>query len=173
MEAMAVTRRIVATALVAAFSAGCRTQPATPDTRIRDIRREIQGLTDLKRYDDARAVKADNADEETIKREMIRDVVNPAEIKDISERLSGKVAVLVSASQFDEARDIVWEPIPGRVPVRGNIARTLRFLTIMAKSAGLSAGPGAASGVFQELGLGIPWFGRPSQIRKGCAILGA
>lgn len=107
---------MAAIALMSVVVTGCGSNPAR-------VRREMQHYTDLKEYDNARAVKAKHnpggipqTKEEAVKEEMTRDVVNPAEIKDITETLTRKVSGHLAKNEFDAARDVVWTPIPGRVP---------------------------------------------------------
>lgn len=109
-------RALIIAAGAAVIFAGCASAPDR-------VRREMQAYTDKRQYDAARAVKAKHnpggipqTDEEAVKEEMIRDVVNPAEIKDITSRLQSQVAGFVRESKFDAARDVVWSPIPDRVP---------------------------------------------------------
>lgn len=107
---------VSATALLALFAAGCASEPDR-------IRREMQMLTNQRRFDDARAVKVKHnpggipkTEEETVKEEMIRDVVNPKQIEFLEGQLKGSVEKFVQNREFDNARDAVWKPIPNLVP---------------------------------------------------------
>ena len=101
--------KIAGILLLSAFAGGC----VSPTDRIRS---EIKGLTDRGEFSKARSVKAEKADERSAKEEMIRNVVNPAETRFVTNSISEKVTALVKARQFDEARDLLWKPGPDLVP---------------------------------------------------------
>lgn len=91
--------------------AGCASM--NPD----QIRREMQNLTDAKKFDAARAVQVKSnpgglimSEEEKAKEQMIREVVNPAEIQYWRTEDTRKVNEFVSARNFNAARDLLWTP---------------------------------------------------------------
>ena len=95
--------KIAGILLLSAFAGGC----VSPTDRIRS---EIKGLTDRGEFSKARSVKTEKADERSAKEEMIRNVVNPAETRFVTNSISEKVTELVKARRFDEARDLLWKP---------------------------------------------------------------
>lgn len=101
--------KIAGILLLSAFAGGC----VSPTDRIRS---EIKGLTDRGEFSKARSVKAENADERSVKEEMISNIVNPAETRFVTNSISEKVTELVKARRFDEARDLLWKPGPDLVP---------------------------------------------------------
>lgn len=97
--------------------AGCASM--NPD----QIRKEMQSLTDAKKFDAARAVQAKShpgglvmSEEEKAKGQMIREVVNPAEIQYWRNEDTRKVNEFVSARNFSAARDLLWTPPASKAP---------------------------------------------------------
>ena len=109
--------RFAVPALLLVLASGCASMdPAR-------VRREMQKFTDARQFDAARAVKAKpnpggmtKSEEEKVKEQMIRDVVDPSEIRYRTGEDSRKVGEFVSARKYDDARDLLWAPLPSLVP---------------------------------------------------------
>lgn len=116
MKTIRITQAAAFAVLLSVLAGGCASEPDR-------IRREIREYTARNEFAKARDVKAKHnpggipkTEEERVKEELIRDEVNPAEIKYLSDRLSGQVEGCISGSRFDEARNAIWKPIPDLVP---------------------------------------------------------
>ena len=78
------------------------------------VRAEMAKFTELKQFDNARAVKVRHGSpleskEEAAKREMLRDMVNPEEIFFLTNGLGKRVEASIAKRRFDDARDAAWE----------------------------------------------------------------
>ena len=102
------TLQFLAVAASVAMLAGCASAPER-------IRAQITDLTNQKRYADARSVSVKRnpggfpqTEEEAVKAQMIRDVVNPAEIKDITDQLTDGVEGCIARRDYNGARNLIW-----------------------------------------------------------------
>ena len=80
-------------------------------------------MTEARQFDAARAVKVKSnpggipkTEEEEIKAQRIRDLVNPTEIQYRKDELSRQVTDLVRKHKFDDARTLLSSPLSGLVP---------------------------------------------------------